>query len=340
MKKFSREQVLAYRLRVNHLHGERLPAGSLGPAARSGLQDGSPRSALLSLASRVEGVGPDDWRADGLEQVFGPRGAIYVVRESDIGVFTQGLLPRDPERLERLAEVAAMAHSILDGRPMRQSDLVDELPEGIGNRELRWAACLGTLVPVWDTVDTIVHPAHEPGVAAEESRLELARRFFEYLGPASVAELQWWLAGSRKDATATVAALGDELVEVEVDGRSLLAWSESVANESLGSSTLEPDHVLLLPPDDVYISRSTRPILLPDPAEAKLLWPQAPPPGALVVEGQVRGAWRRRQGRVEITPWVEVSPHVAAACAGLVCKWPLAHDGMPTASWARIRSPG
>ncbi len=321
MRAFSRAQVLAYRLRVNHLAGGRLPAGSLAVAAASGLQDGSPRSALLSLAARVDGVGEDDWRADGLAQVFGPRGAIYVVPAEDAGVFTRGLLPRDPERLARLEEIAALAHDVLGGSPLRQTDLVAELRE-VNSRELRWAACLGTLVPVWDTVDTIVHPAVAPDDGVEEARLELARRFFRYLGPAPVSDLQRWLAGSRADAKATVAALGEEIVEVSVDGRSCLALRDSLPVEG---DLADPSRVLLLPPDDVYISRTMRPVLVPDPDRATRLWPQAPPPGALVVGGEVCGTWRRRLGQVEITVWpgVEVDEVVRRRAESIAAGFPL-----------------
>jgi len=75
-------------------------------AARAGLQDSSPRSALLSLHARVEGIQPDAWRDPILAQVFGPRGAIYVVPRSDVGVFTLGLLPRSGDRMERINENA------------------------------------------------------------------------------------------------------------------------------------------------------------------------------------------------------------------------------------------
>ena len=129
MDELQRDQVLAYRLWVNHLAGERLPAGSLALAARSGLQDGSPRSALLSLAARVDGVAADDWRAGGLAQVFGPRGAVYVVPEGDVGVFTLGLLPRDPVRIVELEATARQVHGALGGAPMRQSDVLAALPD-------------------------------------------------------------------------------------------------------------------------------------------------------------------------------------------------------------------
>ena len=129
MSEFRRNQVLAYRLRVNHLSGRRLPRGALVSAAHSGLQDGSPRSALLSLAARVEGVAPDDWRADGLTQVFGPRGAVYVVPQEDVGVFTLGLLPRASERVAAIGRAAEKVHEVLAGKSMRQADLVAALPE-------------------------------------------------------------------------------------------------------------------------------------------------------------------------------------------------------------------
>ncbi|MDJ0953715.1 MAG: crosslink repair DNA glycosylase YcaQ family protein [Acidimicrobiia bacterium] len=321
MTSLFREQALAYRLRANHLSGERLPAGSLALAAASGLQDGSPRSALLSLAARVDGVGVDDWRAEGLAQVFGPRGAIYVVPESDIGVFTRGLLPRDPDRIARLEEIAARAHAVLAGGSLRQTDLLERLP-GVDGRELRWAATLGTLVPVWDTVDTIVHAAPEPKIGLEEARLELTRRFFRYLGPAQVTDLQRWLAGSRADAAATVAALGDEVLEVAVAGRSCLALATSLPRADDG---LDPDQVLLLPPDDVYISRMVKQLLVPDSSRARRLWPQAPPPGALIVGGEVCGTWRRRQGRVEITVWPEarVAERHRLRAESIAAGWPL-----------------
>ena len=127
MIRIQRNAVLAYRLAVNHLAGSR--ADSLQAAARSGLQDGSPRSALLSLAARAEGVGPNDWRAPGLAQVFGPRGAIYVVAAQDVGVFTRGLLPRDWGQLARLEADAVSIHAVLGGEPLRQADVVAALPD-------------------------------------------------------------------------------------------------------------------------------------------------------------------------------------------------------------------
>jgi hypothetical protein len=79
----NRQQALGYRLRINNLVGPRLLRTALADAAHSGLQDGSPRSGLLSLAARVDDVEPDDWQHPDLVQVFGPRGAVYLVLRQD-----------------------------------------------------------------------------------------------------------------------------------------------------------------------------------------------------------------------------------------------------------------
>ena len=334
MDGFTRKQALGYRLRVNHLAGERLPAGSLVAAASSGLQDGSPRSALLSLAARVDGVGPDDWRASGLAQVFGPRGAIYVVPKTDVGVFTRGLLPRDPDRLAKLEADARKVHAVLGGGPMRQSDVVTAVPElGESARQLRRAATLGTLIPVWDTVDTIVHPVAPPTVDPEAARLELARRFFRFYGPATVKDLQWWLDGLLGDAAATVTALGDELAKVIAAGQEHLVTAETLPYLT---GTTDPDEVLLLPPDDVYINRLAGRLLVPDPVRFKMLWPQAPPPGALVIGGEVRGTWRRRGGAVVVTQWDEVSPSHRNRAETIAADWPLRPEERAAVSWVDV----
>src|SRR3954453_8880520 len=72
-----RKQLLAFRRRAMHLV-DRLPAGSLVEAARGGLQDSGPRSAVISLAARRHATQPDDWEHPDLVQIWGPRAAVYV----------------------------------------------------------------------------------------------------------------------------------------------------------------------------------------------------------------------------------------------------------------------
>src|SRR3989442_11339047 len=91
----TREHVLAFRQRATYLH-RRLPLGRLVEAAFAGLQDSAPRSAVLALYARVKDVSPSAWKVPGFVQVWGPRGAVYVVPRRDVAVFTLGRFPRDP----------------------------------------------------------------------------------------------------------------------------------------------------------------------------------------------------------------------------------------------------
>lgn len=228
-----------------------------------------------------------------------------------------GPAPRDPGRIERHRHLEQTVHRILDDGPVRQTDLVAALPEIEDSRELRGASTLGTILPIWDTVDTIVHPAPPPEIDPEEARRELARRFFRHVGPATVADLQWWLDGSRADANVTAEAIASELEELLVDGRRCLVTAPFTCADP------DPDAVLLLPPDGPYINRRTRDILLPEPTTRRQLWPQAPSPGALVIGGEIAGTWRRRATTVEFSPWFQVEPEHRTAAEEIAAAWPL-----------------
>src|SRR5713226_8729966 len=91
----TRENVLAFRQRATYLH-RRLPPGRLLEAAFGGLQDSAPRSAVLALHARVRHVSPSAWKDPRFVQVWGPRGAVYVVPGHGVGVFTLGRFPRNP----------------------------------------------------------------------------------------------------------------------------------------------------------------------------------------------------------------------------------------------------
>jgi hypothetical protein len=53
------------------------------------------------------------------------------------------------------------------------------------------------------------------------------------------------------------------------------------------------------------------------------LWPKAPPPGALVIGGEIFGPWRRRLHRVAITPWRTISKRHMKAAEQLAASWPV-----------------
>ena len=324
-RSFDRDSVRWYRLEANHLT-TRLEPGAEVQAARSGLQDSSPRSAVLGLHARVAAVRPDAWEHPALAQVFGPRGAIYLVPRADIAVFTLGLLPRDPVRR---AEIEADAE--------RYCALAATATGPPNTRRARWAGATGRLLPRWDTRTTTIAAVSPPAADPEESRLELARRFLHAQGPATVAQLKWLTDGTLADAEATIAAIRDELTEVEVEGAA--RWLLAKDIDRLVQAG-RPGGVRLLPPDDPYLSRVDKELLVSDPACRRRLWPAAPAPGALLVDGDIVGTWRRRRRTVTVSPWAGlVSAPVAASVETEVATAPIAGAGPARVIWERL-TPG
>ncbi len=327
MTKLDRAQVLAYRYSVNGL-SSRLAAGELSAAARPGLQDSAPHPAVLSLRARVDAVGPDDWSERSLVQVWGPRGAVYVISKKDLALFTLGLLPRDPDRIKQLQTQARQVLRVLDGRPQRHNNVIDAVASIGDVRELLWTATTGWFLPMWDTRTTAVYPAEPAEENIEESRVGLARRFLHHLGPTTTKALQWWTGGTPEDATATMKALAPELTTVEVADQEVLMLTSDVG---VAADSPAPTGLHLLPPDDVYISRLCGPLLVPDPEAYGQLFPKAPNPGAVISNGEVVATWRRRGRRVTVTSLDgEILPDLVDPVADAATQLPLPDEPADT----------
>jgi DNA glycosylase AlkZ-like len=323
--------ILRYRLAVNHLSGGRLPGDRLAVAAGAGLQDGSPWSGLLSLHARVEGVETNSWRDPSLAQVFGPRGAVYLVPRSDIAVFTLGVFPVDERHAEQVRRAADAIAAVLDGDALSQREVMRRLPHLTG-RTVRWAGTTGTLLPVWDTTDTIVSTAPAPPMDANDARRELARRFFRYLGPATIEDLAWFVPTSKAAAKDVIDELDSELVRLG-GGRLVTAETAAMLDEPP-----EPDRLLLLPPEDAALNRRTSRTLVPEEV-AWRLWPKAPPPGIVVADGKPVGAWRRRSRHVTLRPLVRLSGEQQRLAADLVEALPLPGSDRPRLTIEAVQQP-
>jgi hypothetical protein len=66
-----------------------------------------------------------------------------------------------------------------------------------------------------------------------------------------------------------------------------------------------PAPARLLPSGDAYylLHCADRALLVPHAAQRAALWTSRVWPGAVLVEGEVVGTWRRSAGRVTVTPW-------------------------------------
>jgi hypothetical protein len=287
----NREQALAFRQHATYLH-KRLPLERLTEAAFAGLQDSSPRSAVLALHARVENVPPSAWKDPLFVQVWGPRGAVYVVLQGDAAIFTIGFLPRDPALRAKIETAANRAKKIF--RPQKDG-FEQEYFHG-----LREASASGRIRIEWDGSRSRWWIVDPPAIDPEIARLELARRFLCSVGPGTPKEYAWWSGNTPRDARQTFQLLEPELAEVNMEGQSswILRRDLRALQNAVPTAT-----VRLLPPGDPYLAIPDRKMLVPTQQYRNELWPKSVWPGALLVNGEIVGTWRRQVGQVVMHPW-------------------------------------
>jgi hypothetical protein len=303
----SREQVLGQRLRANALDA-RLPPGpeSLRAAAWAGLTDSMPRAALLSIHARVVGTGPDAWEDPSLVQLWGPRFGAYVVAAVDLPVFSLGRLPDEPVRLRRAETAASRLDAFLAGRRMTYGEAGHAM--GIAPNSLRYGAPTGRILMRWEgarqpVVWTVPPPTMEPDAA----RLEVARRYLRVFGPGTAAGFSNWAGIRPPRAGRTFDALAPERIAVRTPiGEGWILASDEPA---FRSPAMRVDGVRLLPSGDALflLWGADRSLLVPDAAHRPQLWTPRVWPGALLVDGEIAGTWRRADATVVIEPWRALS---------------------------------
>ncbi|HEY3606992.1 MAG TPA: crosslink repair DNA glycosylase YcaQ family protein [Pseudonocardiaceae bacterium] len=291
---------IGYRLRANRLDVR----GPLADALPAGLQDSAPRAAQLSLHARVAGLSVDGWADPSLRQLWGPRGAAYLVAAADWAVFTVGRLPRSaPDELLAVADqvVARLGADEVDPALVMPSLGRDVL-------EIRELARSGRLAVRWDASRITVRVVPAPSMDPVAAQRELGRRFIRVFGPTDVRAFTAWARIPRADAIATWRELADELVPV--DGGHLLA-----SYRHLWSDDHEVTGARLLPGEDPLL-RLDREVLVPDPAHRATLFPRHPTGvlrGAILVDGAIRGWWDRQGTRVHLHPFDGTSVAEATA---------------------------
>jgi len=344
--RLTREQVLRYRARVSHLDAK-LPAGSFAAAAWGGLQDSVPRAGVISLHARVEGTQPGSWADPSVVQIWFRGGADYIVPRDDVGIFTLGCYPRDPERAAALERLADDIHRATKSQTM----LVRDVAERIGHRSAadplhpRASSTTGRVHIRWDASNIWVIPAKRPAIDVEDARRELARRFIHWYGPVAKRRLASWTGVPPRDATETWAAVESELVEVAVDGvdekRFMLAADIDAVEHA------EPiSGVRLLPFDDPF-TKLDHELLLPDERRRATVLPPGYSrgfiPGAILVDGEIVGAWQRQSRKVTVHPFAKVSAQQRDAIEAEAIAFPIAGSGAASVGWAeplgtRVRS--
>ncbi len=303
----TRPQILAFRRRVGALDA-RLPEGreSLRLAAWAGLQDSMPRAALLSLHARVEGIHPSSWEDPSLVQLWGPRYSAYVVAERDFALFSLARLPDDARGRERAERMAERLRVHLDGA--RTTNREVGKAAGVNPNSFRYAAATGTVAIRWDGARApIVWTVAAPEVDPAAARQDLALRYLHVFGPATADRFARWAGISQRSASAAFAALAGSLLPVRSPlGDELLLADDEPAMRAAAAA---PAPARLLPSGDAYflLDGQERELLVPRADQRERLWTSRVWPGALLVDGEIRGTWRRAQHVVRIDVWGRLS---------------------------------
>jgi hypothetical protein len=233
----SRSQILSFRRRVGSLD-ERLPAGpkSLRCAAWAGLQDSTPRAALLSIHARVEGTTAISWEHPSLVQLWGPRFSDYVVASKDLPVFSLGRLPENARGRARAHDTADRLHSFLSGRRMPFGQAGRGM--GVAPNSLRYAAQTGTVLLRWDGArQPVVWTAPPPEMEPGQARLELARRHLHVFGPATAASFARWAGIGAAEANSAFETLAGTLTPTStpIGNAWILVTDEAAFRSSSGA---------------------------------------------------------------------------------------------------------
>jgi winged helix DNA-binding protein len=319
----TRSEILAFRRRVGSLDA-RLPPGtaSLRSAAWAGLSDSVPRGALLSIHARVDGTEPGTWEDPSLIQVWGPRFSAYVVAAEDRAVFTLGRMPESGPRVRRGNGMADRLEALLGGRRMAYGEAGRAL--GVNPNELRYGAPTGRILIRWDGArQPVVWTVPAPDMGANEARLELARRYLHVFGPGTARGFGDWAGIKAPRAEATIDALAPLLTPVRTpigDG-----WILPEDEATFRDPGLPPAPARLLPSGDtIFLLQGVdRELLVPDERGRARLWPTRVWPGAVLVEGEVLGTWRRADAKVTVEPWRRFTPAERAAVEAEAASMPL-----------------
>jgi Winged helix DNA-binding domain len=332
-------QALAWRMRRHHLIDRATPADMLDVVARiGGLHAQVMSSAELTLHARVDGLDPEAvanalWEERTLVKLWAMRGTLHLLPASELDTWLGALGTYDhylkkawlkgfdltAEQLEELIDAIGEA---LDGEVRTREELGAEVARIVGEPELaekvqgswgpylkpasfRGRLCFG---PNEGQKVRFTRPDGWLGRSIEigepdEALREVTRRHLGAFGPAAREDLaRWWYAQPAR-ARRMLEALGDEAVEVDVDGTAgwmLKKHAEEAARE-------EPPErlVRLLPGFDMWVIGAARDAAaLLDPAEKKRVYRnQGWISPVLLVNGRMDGVWKheRKGNRLTVT---------------------------------------
>jgi hypothetical protein len=265
-----------------------------------------PRAALLSIHARVRSTSPTMLDHASLVQLWGPRFSNYVVAAKDLAIFSLGRLPEHPRRRARAVDTAERLHAALKGRKIPFGEAGREM--GVIHNSLRYAAATGRVLIRWDGArQPLVWTVSAPEMDPQDARLELARRYLHVFGPTTGESFADWAGVQASEAMVSFESLRRELTSVRTPLGD--AWILTADATAFRSKTMITAPARLLPSGDTFflLWGNDRKLLVPETKFRASLWTSRVWPGALLVNGEIAGVWRRATADVSIATWRKLS---------------------------------
>ena len=331
-------QALAWRLRRQHLH-ERAPHDAMLEVAGriGGLHAQVMSSAELTLWARVEGLERDDvaralWEERSLVKLWAMRGTLHLLPAAELDSWLAALgtyehylkrawLKNFDITREQLEQLIDAIGEVLDGELRTREQLGAAVASVTGSPELEqkvqgsWGPYLkpasfrgrlcfgpndGQRVRFTGPGGWLGRQLGREDPAA--ALLEVTRRHLGAFGPAAREDVARWWGVQPAQGGRMLEALGDELVQVDVEGTAGWMLREHAAE----AAAAEPaDVARLLPGFDMWVIGAARDAAaLLDPAEKKRVYRnQGWISPVLLVNGRMDGVWKheRKAKRVLVT---------------------------------------
>ena len=173
---------------------------------------------------------------------------------------------------------------------------------------LRYAAPTGRVLIRWEGARApIVWTVPSPGVEARDARLELARRYLHVFGPTTPVSFATWAGIGSSQGGAAFEALRRTLTPVRTPIGD--AWILSRDEPAFRAPQAPAAVARLLPSGDAYflLRGADRELLVPRADRRSALWTSRVWPGAVLVEGEIVGTWRRAGAALTVQSWRRLS---------------------------------
>jgi winged helix DNA-binding protein len=328
------------------------PADLMGVAGElCGLHAQATSSPELSLWARIDGlecgaVHQALWEQRALVKLWAMRGTLHLLPSAELGVWLSALGTfttrgnRGNPEIDRLVDAIGRA---LDGRVLTREALALAVEETTGDPTLgEWVRCgwgsymkaasfrgLLCFGPSLSGRVSFTSPATWiPGAVEQRDPQEglwaVARRFLSAYAPVTREDLAFWWGDGRRAGKRLLAALGEEAIEVDVEGQR--AWM--LAEDLCGMLAAKPPRAArLLPGFDPWVigaligrppGTPCDPVLPPPGRRRQVFSPQGWVSPTLLVDGRIAGTWSHtRQGRRLLVEFAPFAPLPAWADAQL-----------------------